>query len=201
MPNAFAHVELNTQDLKKAKKFYQALFDWKLSEAPSGMPYTMIDVGTGTGGGMAMAQDPAVPSAWLPYVLVDDVKKTLAKAAKAGATIKVDYMSIGEMGAIGVFVDPTGATLGIWEEAKGARPASAESAAEPVKTSEATKKKTSKKAAPKAPAKPEAKKASATAKSKAAPAPAKKAPAPSKAKKAPASANTTASKKGSKKRG
>jgi predicted enzyme related to lactoylglutathione lyase len=173
MPNAFAHVELNTQDLKKAKKFYQSLFDWKLSEAPSGMPYLMIHVGTGTGGGMAAAQDPGAPSAWLPYVLVDDVKKTLAKAAKAGATIKLDYMPIGEMGAIGVFVDPTGAPLGIWEEAK---------------------------AAPKATAKAGGKTAPSSAKTKAA-APTKKGSAPAKAKKVPAASKAAPPKKASRKKG
>jgi predicted enzyme related to lactoylglutathione lyase len=39
-----------------------------------------------------------------------DVKKTLAKAKSAGATITLAYHPIGDMGAIGVFVDPTGAS-------------------------------------------------------------------------------------------
>jgi predicted enzyme related to lactoylglutathione lyase len=49
---------------------------------------------------------------------VDDVKKTVAKARKLGANVQVDYMAIGDMGAIGVFVDPTGAPIGVWETAK-----------------------------------------------------------------------------------
>ena len=49
---------------------------------------------------------PDAPNAWLPYVEVDDVKKTVAKAAKAGAKVMLDYMPIGEMGAIGIFADP-----------------------------------------------------------------------------------------------
>jgi predicted enzyme related to lactoylglutathione lyase len=51
---------------------------------------------------------------WLPYVQVDDVKKTVAKARKLGAEILVDYMEIGDMGAIGIFTDPSGAALGVW---------------------------------------------------------------------------------------
>jgi hypothetical protein len=52
MPNQFAHIELTTSDLKKAKQFYQKLFDWKLTDMPmgDGQPYTMIAVGTGPGG-------------------------------------------------------------------------------------------------------------------------------------------------------
>ena len=47
MANAFVHVELNTTDLDKAKKFYGQLFDWKLKDeemGPTGR-YTMIDPG------------------------------------------------------------------------------------------------------------------------------------------------------------
>ena len=117
MPNGFAHVELHSDDVPKSKKFYKALFDWKLTDIPD-MSYTMIDVGKGTGGGMTKKEMKEQPTAWLPYVEVADVKTTLAKAKKAGAKVVVDYTEIGEMGAIGVFVDPTGAGLGVWATAQ-----------------------------------------------------------------------------------
>ena len=117
MPNSFAHIELNTDDVAKAKKFYKSVFSWKLSN-PNGQPYTMIDVGKGTGGGMQKKPMPEAPTAWMPYVEVDDVRKTLAKAAKNGARVVQDYMAIGDQGAIGVFLDPGGAALGVWETAK-----------------------------------------------------------------------------------
>jgi predicted enzyme related to lactoylglutathione lyase len=116
MGNAFVHIELNTEDVDKAKKFYGKLFDWKIK--PWGDGYQGIEVGQGTGGGMMKKPMPEAPTMWLPYVEVDDVKKTIAKARKLGADIKVEYMPIGDMGAIGVFVDPTGAGLGLWETAK-----------------------------------------------------------------------------------
>jgi predicted enzyme related to lactoylglutathione lyase len=113
MPNPFAHVELNTDDVAKAKKFYKGLFQWKLG--PMGPDYTMIDVGKGgTGGGMQKSPMPGAPPMWLPYVMVDDIGRTIAKARKLGATIQVEHLDIGEMGAIGVFTDPSGATLGVW---------------------------------------------------------------------------------------
>jgi predicted enzyme related to lactoylglutathione lyase len=117
MPNAFCHIELSTDDVPKAKKFYKGLFKWKLRPFPGG--YTMIDVGKGTGGGMMQKQMPEQPTAWMPYVEVDDVKKTIAKAKKLGADVKVEYMEIPNgMGAFGVFVDPSGAAIGVWEVAK-----------------------------------------------------------------------------------
>lgn len=115
MGNPFVHVELNASDLGKAKKFYKKVFDWKLTDMP-GMGYTMVDVGGGVGGGM-QSPPPGTPPGWFAYVGVASVKKTLAKAQKAGATILMDYHPVGSMGALGVFADPNGAALGIWEAA------------------------------------------------------------------------------------
>lgn len=131
MPNPFAHVELNTSNLKAAKKFYQAVFAWTLRDVPN---YTMIEVGKGVGGGMAPARGNA-PSAWLPYVEVSDVKKTIAAAKKAGAQIQLDFMSLGDMGSIGVFVDPTGAALGVWAPGKAAPTSKAKASKKPGKRS------------------------------------------------------------------
>jgi len=88
MANPFVHVELNTTDLGQAKTFYEKLFDWKMQDIP--MPqgsYTMIDVGEGTGGGMMKQLMPGAPSAWLPYVVVDDIKAATQKAKSLGATV------------------------------------------------------------------------------------------------------------------
>jgi len=112
MPNPFAHIELTTADLKAAQKFYSKVFGWKLKDVP-GMNYTMIDVGGGTGGGMQLKPMPEAPTGWMPYVQVDDVKASVAKATKAGAMPLLPYQDIGDMGAIGVFSDPTGAVIGV----------------------------------------------------------------------------------------
>jgi len=119
MGNPFAHLELAADDVAAAKKFYKSVFDWKLQDTPMGeSSYTMINVGKGVGGGMTPKMMPQQPTAWLAYVEVADVKKTIAKAKSAGATVFVEYQPIGEMGAIGVFADPQGAALGVWEAAK-----------------------------------------------------------------------------------
>jgi predicted enzyme related to lactoylglutathione lyase len=123
MSNPFAHIELTTGDLAAAKKFYKKLFDWKLSDVPmgDGPVYTMIAPGKGPGGGMQAKPMPDAPTTWLPYVEVVDVKKALAKAEKGGATVVMPAMDIGKNGIIGIFVDPTGAMLGVWSKAKPAK--------------------------------------------------------------------------------
>ena len=113
MANAFIHIELNTDDPGKAHKFYKAVFpSWKFTVMPK-MGYTMVDTGAkgGAGGGLTKKPMPQAPTQWLTYVAVDDVKKTLDKARKAGAQIVQDYMTIGEMGAIGIFVESHGRDL------------------------------------------------------------------------------------------
>lgn len=137
MPNPFVHIELSTDDVPKAKKFYKSLFDWKFTDVPA-LNYTMLDVGKGTGGGVMKQMTPGAPSAWLSYVQVDSVKKTVAKAKKAGGNVLVEYMPIGDMGAIGVVTDPMGAAFGVWEMT--------------VPAPRAAKKKATKKAAKKKPA-------------------------------------------------
>lgn len=114
MANPFVHVELNTTDLGKAKEFYGRLFDWKLEDVPN-MGYTMIKVGEGTGGGMMTHPVPGAPSAWLAYVMVDDVNASTAKAKALGATILRDATEIPEVGWFSIFTDPTGAVLALFK--------------------------------------------------------------------------------------
>ena len=122
MANPFVHVELATTDVRKAKKFYGKLFDWKLSDVPMPAPagtYTLIDVGKGTGGGMMKQMIPGAGSAWMPYVLVKDIDKATKQAKKLHAKIMKDVTEVMGMGWLSIIVDPTGAMLGFWEPKKG----------------------------------------------------------------------------------
>jgi hypothetical protein len=116
MPNPFVHVELNTTDLPKAKAFYSQLFDWKLDDMPMpGGTYTLINVGSGTGGGMMQHPVPGAPSAWLAYVQVDDIKAATQKAKSLGADIKMEVTEIPNVGSFSIFTDPTGAALALFK--------------------------------------------------------------------------------------
>lgn len=116
MANAFVHVELNTTDVDKAKSFYGQLFNWKLEDVPmgDGSDYTMIGVGEGTGGGM-LKHPMGGPSMWLPYMLVDDIEASTAKAKALGATIIRDVTETMGMGWLSIIMDPTGAAFGLWK--------------------------------------------------------------------------------------
>jgi predicted enzyme related to lactoylglutathione lyase len=117
MANAFVHVELNTTDVNKAKNFYGSLFDWKLEDVPMGPgnTYTMIKVGEGTAGGILKHPVPGAPSAWLAYVLVDDIAAATKKAKSLGATVMKDVTEVMGMGSFSVLIDPTGAAIALWQ--------------------------------------------------------------------------------------
>ena len=117
MANPFVHIELSTTDTAKAKQFYSQLFTWKLEDMPMGpdMIYTMVQPGEGPGGGMMKQLIPNAPSAWLPYVTVEDVKAATAKAASLGASVMKDVSEVPGMGWFSIIVDPTGAALGLWQ--------------------------------------------------------------------------------------
>src|SRR5579883_644266 len=120
MGNPFVHVELMSTDVAKAKTFYGNMFDWKLEDMPmSDMTYTMIRVGEGTGGGMMKNPIPNAPSAWMAYVLVDDIRAATAKAKSLGANIMKDVTEVPGAGSFSIITDPTGAMLGLWQQRHG----------------------------------------------------------------------------------
>ena len=117
MPNPFVHIELHTGDTGKAKDFYGQLLDWKLEDMDMGeMTYTMVNVGDeGTGGGIMAKMSPEAPSAWMPYVSVDDVDAAASKVSELGGTILAEKQEVPNMGWFVIIADPTGATIGLWQ--------------------------------------------------------------------------------------
>jgi uncharacterized protein len=120
MGNPFVHVELHTQDVAKAKKFYKALFDWKTKDVPMGPggSYTMIEVGEGTGGGMMKSPMPGVPAQWVAYVGVSNVAAATKKAEQLGAKIIQGKTEVPGFGWFSTIADPTGAVLALWQPKK-----------------------------------------------------------------------------------
>ena len=118
MKNLFNLVELQTTDVAKAKKFYQALFDWKTKDVAFGpISYTYVDTGDRTQGGMMKNPVTSQPSHWFPYVLVEDVALAADQAKALGGTILRERTEIAGQGWLVIVSDPTGAVFGMWQEA------------------------------------------------------------------------------------
>ena len=122
-PGQVSWNELISSDTKASASFYGQLFGWNATPyepkgAPSGGPPYLIFKSEGAemgAGGMMQAPAPGVPTHWLPYVVVEDADKALAKAVQLGAKACTPVMSIGEVGRIAVIQDPLGAAIGLHE--------------------------------------------------------------------------------------
>jgi uncharacterized protein len=198
MQGAFVHLELHTDDTSLAKAFYRDLFGWNYNDVPQGDAiYTMVASPQQPGAGMQHKGMPDAPTMWLPYVTVDSVQDTVARARTAGAEIIVEYMEAPGFGAGAILRDPTGAAFGIWKSE--AAPSAAEDES-PAPAKKASKKKAAKAPAAKTTSKkaPAAKKAAKPAKPAAKKAAKKAKPAAKKAAKPAKPAAKKAGKKGAK---
>ncbi len=207
----FVHIELNSTDHDKTKAFYSKVFGWKTVDMPmTGGTYTMVDGMMNPGIGLQGAQGD-MPSAWVPYIEVDDVNKTVAAATKAGAQAPLPFMAVqgpdgSVMGEMAWIIDPAGALFGVWRNVALAPEAAPPPSKKKASKRKAAKKKVAKKkaskkkaAAKKAPAKKAAKKKATKKKASKKKAAAKKAPA-KKASKKKAAAKKRPAKKAAKKK-
>jgi predicted enzyme related to lactoylglutathione lyase len=118
MSNHLCHFEFMVSDSGKAKEFYGKVFDWSFKTDESMGGYTMIDAGKEPGGGMMNKPDTAPHYALSVYFWVDSIDETMAKVTEAGGQVIVQKMEIPGMGWWGLFADPDGIPVGIYEAKK-----------------------------------------------------------------------------------
>jgi predicted enzyme related to lactoylglutathione lyase len=115
LANPFVHIELDTNDLPRARAFYSKLFAWKLDTDSGNPDYTMLDTGEGARGGMMKHPHPGAPSMWLPYVGVADIDAVSRRAVELGGTVAREKTEIPGFGWFALLVDPTGAMIGVMQ--------------------------------------------------------------------------------------
>ena len=129
----FGHIELITQNLDKAKDFYQKLFGWKVRDLPD-LPYSLFNEQTPPTGGMMKSPQVGSESFWIPYIVTDDITAVTEKARSLGATVHREVMVAGQYGWLSIINDPTGATFGLWQSKMESEPPKKRGAARRVKS-------------------------------------------------------------------
>lgn len=124
-PGTFCWPELITGDAAGAKRFYGKLMPgWTTVDEPipGGESYTMINQDEGSVGGMFEFDDGmrkmGIPSHWLTYVSVEDVRASADRAQELGGTVIRPPMDVMDVGSLAVLQDPSGAAFAVWQ-AKG----------------------------------------------------------------------------------
>ncbi|MHA6203925.1 VOC family protein [Dyella soli] len=114
-PGQWCWHELHATDPAGALAFYEALFGLSHEVAPTGNgAYYVLKSGDTRRGGIMKTQQAGASSAWLPYVLVEDVDAVAAKAGSLGADICVPPSDIPGIGRYAVLRDPQGASLAVF---------------------------------------------------------------------------------------
>jgi predicted enzyme related to lactoylglutathione lyase len=120
--NKVVHFEIPVSDFKKAKSFYEAVFDWKVSlhgdegamaeTTPVDEKYMPKELG-GINGGFYKRTSPAQQPSFVVHT--ESLDETIAKIEKAGGKITGPKHQAGEWGYMAEFKDPEGNEITIWE--------------------------------------------------------------------------------------
>ena len=126
---SFVWNELMTPDVEKAKAFYGAALGWTFESMPGphGSTYWIAKMGDKPVGGVMSldALPPGAPTAWFPYIEVDDVDARAAALSAHGGALARPAFDIPGIGRIAIVQDATGAMVGWMTPATPCRPAAA----------------------------------------------------------------------------
>jgi len=122
LPGKFVWFEHVSNDVAKARAFYEPLFNWHVEAMPMGdQTYSMIHNGDAGIGGM-VAADAGPPARWMSYLSVLDVDTSFMAATRAGARPLMPPTDFGQVGRGAAIVDPTGAAVSLWNGSNADRP-------------------------------------------------------------------------------
>jgi uncharacterized protein len=114
MGQPVVHFEIQGRDRAVLARFYEQLFDWKVSDV-SQMPYTMVETGGegGINGGIGETPEGA-PGGVTFYVGSDDVAGSLARAAELGGRTIAGPLDMPGGRKWALFADPEGHVVGLF---------------------------------------------------------------------------------------
>jgi predicted enzyme related to lactoylglutathione lyase len=112
-PSPVVHLELHTGDLSRAGSFYSRLLHWRPEPIEAGCgAYLALELSGYFGGGIVECG--VRRPLWLPYVEVDRVDETTARASRLGASVLLEPRE-GPAGWRSVVATPEGGEIAFWQ--------------------------------------------------------------------------------------
>ena len=121
--NTIVHFDIPANDLKKLKKFYSELFNWKIYRTPGPTDYWMIEtvpvdekgmtMRPGVNGGMYKKEQPELKP--VNYILIEDIDEHIQKIKNLGGTITRPKQEVPGVGWIALAIDPEGNAFAIMQ--------------------------------------------------------------------------------------
>ncbi len=120
-PGTICWVDLLTPDVSRARAFYGSLFGWSFfgGSDPSTSFYAMAQVsGRNVAGVGKRPAQSSLPSSWSVYFATTSADDAARTVESADGSVVVAPMDVMDQGRIAMFLDPTGASFGVWEPKK-----------------------------------------------------------------------------------
>jgi uncharacterized protein len=118
----FTHFEIPADDPGRAKAFYEGAFGWSFApDIPGFEGYHLFTtpVGQEGMGGAIGKRGENAPDALRTYIQVDSIDDAMARIADLGGTVVQPRDEVPGQGWYGVFRDPEGNELALWESLPG----------------------------------------------------------------------------------
>lgn len=118
-PNPVVWFEIYVNDLERAKRFYEAVFEVKLEKLDTPAPdiemlsFPMSPQGPGAGGALCKMPGYVPGFGTIIYFACDDCAVQESRVAATGGRIQKPKMSIGAYGWISLVVDTEGNMIGL----------------------------------------------------------------------------------------
>lgn len=108
------YLEIPAKDVEVSSAFYVKLFGWNVRVRGDGAK--AFDDSTGAvSGSWVVGRPPAREPGVLPYVMVEDIDRTLQAATKLGGEIVTPRTALGPGDAYATLRDPAGNLLGLYQ--------------------------------------------------------------------------------------
>jgi uncharacterized protein len=127
---AIVHIEFKSSDFARTSAFYAELFDWQTQQNASAS-YMKADSTDGPSGGWVRADLVQAPGP-IAYLPVEDLATKMDAVEKAGGRVLVRSMPFAGGGEVGLFADPDGNVLGLWQRKNAGGGEGAKAAAKPL---------------------------------------------------------------------
>ena len=118
------HFDVASDDPKRAKIFYELLFDWKMENPPGMTDYYLIETtdlegNKGVGGGLGKRGEPNQKIT--SYIGVTSVDDYSSKVEKLGGKVIQPKIPVPGWGYLAICFDTESNMFGLWQEDKNAK--------------------------------------------------------------------------------
>jgi len=118
------HFDLPADNVDRAKKFYEKLFEWKFNQVPMPTPFFLIetkDLNGNPGVGAGMGERKLPEQRTMNYIGVLSVEEYITKVKKLGGNIIMQRTAVAGWGYLAICVDTENNNFGLWQEDKNAK--------------------------------------------------------------------------------